>query len=64
MKTAFDSLLTLRGRNYRKSNNLSKLSDVALDAVIAAAERLPGPECEIFVVHSAPTRSLFHGQPQ
>lgn len=48
-QTAFDPLLTPGGRNYWKSNNFSELSNAALDVVIAAAGRLPGPECEIFV---------------
>ena len=48
-QTAFDPLLTPGGRNYWKSNNFSALSDAALDVVIEAAGRLPGPECEIFV---------------
>jgi FAD/FMN-containing dehydrogenase len=46
---AFDPLLTPGGRNYWKSNNFSTLSDAALDTVMAAAARLPGPECEVFV---------------
>ncbi len=46
---AFDPLLTPGGRNYWKSNNFSTLTDSALDVVIEAAGRLPGPECEIFV---------------
>jgi FAD/FMN-containing dehydrogenase len=48
-QTAFDPLLTPGGRNYWKSNNFSALSDAALETIIAAAARLPGPECEIFV---------------
>src|SRR5258706_13534423 len=48
-QSPFDPLLTPGGRNYWKSNNFGTLSDVALDVVIAAAEHLPGPECEIFV---------------
>ncbi|VTU33065.1 6-hydroxy-D-nicotine oxidase [Variovorax sp. SRS16] len=46
---AFDPLLTPGGRNYWKSNNFSALSDAALDVIMAAAARLPGPECEVFV---------------
>lgn len=46
---AFDPLLTPGGRNYWKSHNFSALSDAALDVVIAAAARLPGPQCEVFV---------------
>ncbi len=48
-QTAFDPLLAPGGRNYWKSNNFNALSDAALDLVIAAAGRLPGPECEIFM---------------
>jgi FAD/FMN-containing dehydrogenase len=48
-QSAFDPLLTPGGRNYWKSNNFGQLSDVALDLMIAAAGRAPGPECEIFV---------------
>jgi FAD/FMN-containing dehydrogenase len=48
-QTAFDPLLAPGGRNYWKSNNFSALSDPALEAVIAAATRLPGPECEVFL---------------
>jgi Berberine and berberine like len=48
-QAAFDPLLTPGGRNYWKSNNFSTLSDAALDLVIGAASRLPGPECEIFI---------------
>jgi FAD/FMN-containing dehydrogenase len=48
-QTAFDPLLAPGGRNYWKSHNFSSLSDAALDLVIGAAARLPGPECEIFI---------------
>jgi FAD/FMN-containing dehydrogenase len=48
-QSAFDPLLTPGGRNYWKSNNFSKLTDAALDVMIAAAGRLPGPECEVLV---------------
>jgi FAD/FMN-containing dehydrogenase len=48
-QSAFDPLLTAGARNYWKSNNFSALSDGALDVVIDAAGRLPGPECEIFI---------------
>ena len=48
-QSAFDPLLAPGGRNYWKSNNFTALSDAALDAMIASAARLPGPECEIFV---------------
>ena len=55
MKTAFDPLLTPSGRYYWKSNNFSKLSDVALDAVIAAASTIAPPEDCI-------TRLLFNAE--
>ena len=48
-QTAFNPLMTAGGRIYWKSNNFSTLSDAAIDLTIAAAARLPGPECEIFV---------------
>ncbi|MEO8751617.1 MAG: FAD-binding oxidoreductase [Casimicrobiaceae bacterium] len=48
-QTAFDPLLAPGGRNYWKSNNFSAVSDAAIDVVIDAAARLPGPECEIFM---------------
>jgi len=48
-QTAFDPLLTPGGRNYWKSNNFNRLSDEALDQMIAFAGRSPGPECEIFI---------------
>jgi FAD/FMN-containing dehydrogenase len=46
---AFDPLLTPGGRNYWKSANFSTLSDAAIDGLVAAASRLPGPDCEVFV---------------
>lgn len=68
-QTAFDPLLTPGGRNYWKSNNFSQLSNAAIDVVIAAAGRLPGPECEIFVAQLGgamarvkPTDTAFIGR--
>jgi FAD/FMN-containing dehydrogenase len=46
---AFDPLLTAGGRNYWKTNNFDRLSDAAIDELIAAAASLPGGECEIFI---------------
>jgi len=46
---AFDPLLTAGERNYWKTNNFDRLSDAAIDEVIAAAASLPGGECEIFM---------------
>ncbi|HYP83083.1 FAD-binding oxidoreductase [Variovorax sp.] len=48
-QTAFDPLLAAGARNYWKSNNFSQLGDAALDTIVAAAGRLPDPQCEIFV---------------
>jgi len=50
-QSAFDPLLAPGARNYWKSNNFSAMGDEALDLLIAAAVRSPGPQCEIFVVH-------------
>src|SRR4029079_10940438 len=46
---AFDPLLTPGGRNYWKTNNCDRLSDAAIDELIASAAGRPGGECEIFV---------------
>ena len=48
-QAAFDPLLAPGQRNYWKSNNFSTLSDAALEVVLTAAARSPGPQCEIFV---------------
>ncbi|HKQ59299.1 MAG TPA: FAD-binding oxidoreductase [Candidatus Eisenbacteria bacterium] len=44
----FDPLLAPGARNYWKSHNFTKLGDGLFDAVIAALDKLPSPECEIF----------------
>ena len=46
---AFDPLLTPGARNYWKSHNLGLLQDGLIDAIIAAVEDLPSPQCEIFL---------------
>ena len=46
---AFDPLLTPGARNYWKSHNFKDLSDEALDTMIEFANRLPSPQCEIFI---------------
>ncbi|MGJ7508603.1 FAD-binding oxidoreductase [Variovorax sp. GT1P44] len=68
-QSAFDPLLTAGARNYWKSNNFSRLSNEALDVVLAAAGRLPGPECEIFIAQLGgamarvkPTATAFAGR--
>jgi hypothetical protein len=47
----FDPLLTPGARNYWKSHDILEMPDRAIDALIDAAERLPSPECEVFVAH-------------
>jgi len=46
---AFDPLLTPGARNYWKSHNFTQLNDDALDSIIEFADKLPSPQCEIFV---------------
>ncbi|MCX5770105.1 MAG: FAD-binding oxidoreductase [Candidatus Hydrogenedentes bacterium] len=45
----FDPLLTPGARNYWKSHNFSELRDEELDIMIYFAERLPSPQCEVFL---------------
>jgi FAD/FMN-containing dehydrogenase len=45
----FDPLLTAGARNYWKSHNFARLDDGLLDAALAALDRLPSPQCEIFL---------------
>lgn len=55
---AFDPLLTPGARNYWKSHNFTDLADGALDSIIEFAEKLPSPQCEIFIglIAGAPNR--------
>jgi FAD/FMN-containing dehydrogenase len=46
---AFDPLLTPGARNYWKSHNFTELRDEALDTIIRFANKLPSPQCEIFI---------------
>jgi FAD/FMN-containing dehydrogenase len=46
---AFDPLLAPGARNYWKSHNFTELPDAALEVLVQSAQRLPGPECEIFL---------------
>jgi len=50
-QSAFDPLLTPGARNYWKSHDLVELSDGALDVLLEHVERLPSPECEVFIGH-------------
>jgi FAD/FMN-containing dehydrogenase len=47
----FDPLLTPGARNYWKSHDLIDLSDGAIESLVMAIGRLPGPECEVFIAH-------------
>jgi FAD/FMN-containing dehydrogenase len=46
---AFDPLLTPGARNYWKSHNFTQLPGGAIDTVIEFANKLPSPQCEIFI---------------
>jgi len=48
-QAAFDPLLTPGARNYWKSHNFAALSDEAIDVVMEFAQRLPNPQCEVFL---------------
>jgi FAD/FMN-containing dehydrogenase len=50
-QAAFDPLLTPGARNYWKSHDFADLSDAAIKIIVAAAARLPSPECEVFIAH-------------
>jgi FAD/FMN-containing dehydrogenase len=50
-QAAFDPLLTPGARNYWKTHDFTALSDTAIGTIVAAVQRLPGPECEIFIAH-------------
>ncbi|MEN8504270.1 MULTISPECIES: FAD-binding oxidoreductase [Paraburkholderia] len=45
---AFDPLLTPGARNYWKSHNIGVIEDGLIDALLAAIDTLPSPQCEIF----------------
>jgi FAD/FMN-containing dehydrogenase len=46
---AFDPLLTPGARNYWKSHNFTEISDEAFDVMIEYVNKLPTPQCEIFI---------------
>jgi FAD/FMN-containing dehydrogenase len=64
---AFDPLLTPGARNYWKSHNLTELSDGVLDSIIEYANKLPSPQCEIFVglvsgaANRVPSNAMAYG---
>jgi len=48
-QTAFDPLLTPGSRNYWKSHDFVELSDGSIKTVLEYVQRLPTPECEVFL---------------
>jgi FAD/FMN-containing dehydrogenase len=50
-QTVFDGLTAPGARNYWKSHYLTDLDDAAITAILDYAQRLPSPQCEIFVPH-------------
>ncbi|MCB0167721.1 MAG: FAD-binding oxidoreductase [Anaerolineae bacterium] len=46
---AFDPLLTPSARNYWRSHNFAELPDGLISTLIDYTNRLPGPQCEIFI---------------
>jgi len=50
-QAAFDPLLEPGARNYWKSHDFETLSDGAIEVLLEAIGRLPGPECEVFIAH-------------
>ena len=49
VQSAFDDLYPSGARNYWTSQNLTELTDGAIDAIVEYAKRLPTPQCEIIV---------------
>ncbi|MGN6549009.1 MAG: FAD-binding oxidoreductase, partial [Pararhizobium sp.] len=48
-QAAFDPLLTPGARNYWKTHDFRELTDGAIETIVEAVGRLPGPECEVFI---------------
>jgi FAD/FMN-containing dehydrogenase len=48
---AFDPLLTPGQRNYWKSHDFVELKDGALDLMVEYVNKVPSPDCEIFIGH-------------
>ncbi|MGH9869025.1 MAG: FAD-binding oxidoreductase [Candidatus Polarisedimenticolia bacterium] len=48
-QTAFDPLLTAGERNYWKSHDFVDLADGLISVLLDAVQRLPTPQCEIFI---------------
>ncbi len=54
----FDPLVSHGARNYWKSHHVTEFADGFIDVIIEYAQKMPSPECEIFVAHmeGAPSR--------
>ncbi len=50
-QSAFDGLNTHGARNYWKSHHLKEISSKVIDIVLDFAQRMPSPQCEIFIPH-------------
>ncbi len=50
-QTAFDPLLTPGMRNYWKIHDFDSLPGEAVSVLLEALERLPDPNCEVFIAH-------------
>ncbi|HOD66692.1 MAG TPA: FAD-binding oxidoreductase [candidate division Zixibacteria bacterium] len=48
-QSAFDPLMTAGARNYWKTHNFTALPDALLDVLVRLADRVPSPECEVFL---------------
>jgi FAD/FMN-containing dehydrogenase len=46
---AFDPLLAPGARNYWKSHDFTQLTDAVVHQLVASVEKLPTPQCEIFI---------------
>ncbi len=63
----FDPLLTPGARNYWKSHNFTELKDGFFDAIIEYTDKLPSPQCELFIAllsgaaNRVPTNAMAYG---
>ncbi|MFQ5602510.1 MAG: FAD-binding oxidoreductase [bacterium] len=57
-QSGFDALNSHGARNYWKSHHLKELSSACIDKVIEFAQKIPSPNCEVFIPHmeGAPAR--------
>ena len=57
-QAGFDGLLAHGARNYWKSHHMKGLPDDCIDTILQYAEKMPSPECEVFLAQmgGAPSR--------